>query len=94
MNVVKIVWLIGLSSRIKKIRIIPNASQSEKFTFNDEHTDGRDNISVCAELALVWIIKDAPGKSGGEWIMKVIRELVCLLCTCLKLPATISTAFE
>jgi len=37
----------------------------------------RPVIRVCAELALVGIIRDGPGKSGGEWIMKVIRDLVC-----------------
>lgn len=36
----------------------------------------RPVLRVCAELALVGIIRDAPGRSGGEWIMKVIRELV------------------
>lgn len=37
----------------------------------------RPVLRVCAELALVGIIRDAPGRSGGEWIMKVIRDLVC-----------------
>lgn len=39
-------------------------------------TRQRPVLRVCAELALVGIIRDAPGKSGGEWIMKAIRELV------------------
>lgn len=39
-------------------------------------TRQRPVLRVCAELALVGIIRDAPGKSGGEWIMKSIRELV------------------
>ena len=36
----------------------------------------RPVLRVCAELALVGVIRDAPSRSGGEWIMKVLRELV------------------
>jgi len=38
----------------------------------------RPTLRVCSELALVGIIKDAPNRSGGEWIMKILKELVCL----------------
>jgi regulator of nonsense transcripts 2 len=37
----------------------------------------RPTIRVCAELALVGVIRDGPSRSGGEWIMKVLRDLVC-----------------
>jgi len=37
----------------------------------------RPVLRVCSELALVGIIRDAPGRSGGEWMMKVLKELVC-----------------
>jgi regulator of nonsense transcripts 2 len=40
-------------------------------------TRQRPVLRVCAELALVGIIRDAPGRSGGEWIMKALKELVC-----------------
>ncbi|KAI0373457.1 ARM repeat-containing protein [Pilatotrama ljubarskyi] len=36
----------------------------------------RPVLRVCAELALVGIIRDAPERSGGEWIMKVVRDLL------------------
>lgn len=36
----------------------------------------RSILRVCSELALVGIIRDAPRRSGGEWIMKVLKELV------------------
>ncbi|KAI0293362.1 ARM repeat-containing protein [Multifurca ochricompacta] len=36
----------------------------------------RPILRVCAELALVNIIRDAPTRSGGEWIMKLMRELL------------------
>ncbi|KAH9929303.1 ARM repeat-containing protein, partial [Amylocystis lapponica] len=36
----------------------------------------RPVLRVCAELALVGIIKDGPGRSGGEWIMKAVKELL------------------
>jgi len=39
-------------------------------------TKQRPLLRVCAEFALVGIIKDAPDRSGGEWIMKVLKELV------------------
>ena len=39
-------------------------------------TRQRPVIRVCAELALVGVIRDAPSRSGGEWIMKVLRDLV------------------
>jgi len=36
----------------------------------------RPILRVCAELALIGIIRDAPSRSGGEWIMKALRDLV------------------
>lgn len=38
----------------------------------------RPLLRICSELALVGIISDGAGKSGGEWIMKVLKELVRL----------------
>ncbi|KAJ7770128.1 ARM repeat-containing protein [Mycena maculata] len=39
-------------------------------------TRQRPALRVCSELALVGIIRDGPGRSGGEWIMKVLKELL------------------
>jgi len=39
----------------------------------------RPLIRVCAELALVGVIRDGPSRSGGEWTMKVLRDLVRFL---------------
>ena len=36
----------------------------------------RPIIRVCSELALVGIIKDASDRSGAEWMMKAMKELV------------------
>ena len=36
----------------------------------------RPVLRVCSEFALVGLIKDAPDRSGGEWIMKTLKELV------------------
>ncbi|KAG1770430.1 ARM repeat-containing protein [Suillus occidentalis] len=36
----------------------------------------RPLLRVCSELALVGIISDGQKRSGGEWIMKVLRELL------------------
>lgn len=37
----------------------------------------RPVLRVCAESALVGIIRDGPGRSGGEWMMKALKDLVC-----------------
>ncbi|KAF9237526.1 ARM repeat-containing protein [Melanogaster broomeanus] len=36
----------------------------------------RPVLRVCSELALVGVIRDSPTRSGGEWIMKVIKDLL------------------
>lgn len=46
-------------------------------------TRQRPVLRVSSELALVGIIRDGPHRSGGEWIMKVLKELVCyFVCIC------------
>jgi hypothetical protein len=55
-------------------------------------TRQRPVLRVCSELALVGIIRDGQGRSGGEWIMKVLKELaskstrfssiICHICPC------------
>lgn len=39
-------------------------------------TKQRPVLRVCSELALVGIIRDSSDRSGGEWIMKALKELV------------------
>lgn len=36
----------------------------------------RPALRVCSELALVGVIRDSPARSGAEWIMRVIKELL------------------
>jgi regulator of nonsense transcripts 2 len=36
----------------------------------------RPALRVTAELALVGVLRDVSGKSGGEWVMKCLKELV------------------
>lgn len=36
----------------------------------------RPVLRVCSELALVGIIHDGPKRSGGEWVMKTLKDLV------------------
>jgi hypothetical protein len=40
-------------------------------------TRQRPILRLCAELALVGVIRDSPTRSGGEWILKALRDLVC-----------------
>ena len=47
----------------------------------------RPVLRVCAELALVGVIRDAPTRSGAEWIMKAIRDLVCSVASASVPPA-------
>ncbi|KAL6308040.1 transcription factor [Sparassis latifolia] len=60
----------------------PRAALSAMTPEQREKEDGarvarqRPVLRVCAELALVGIIKDSPERSGGEWIMKAIRDLL------------------
>ena len=42
-------------------------------------THQRPVLRVCAELAVVGITSDGPDRSGGEWVMKTVRDLVCML---------------
>ncbi|TFK73988.1 ARM repeat-containing protein [Pluteus cervinus] len=39
-------------------------------------TRQRPVLRVSSELALVGIIKDSPTRSGGEWVMKTLKELL------------------
>ncbi|KAJ1304793.1 hypothetical protein OPQ81_005929 [Rhizoctonia solani] len=36
----------------------------------------RPLLRIACELAMVGVISDSPGRGGGEWIMKVVRELL------------------
>ncbi|KAL0564210.1 mRNA decay protein, partial [Marasmius crinis-equi] len=36
----------------------------------------RPILRICSELALVGVIRDGPGRSGGEWIMKAVKEML------------------
>ena len=42
----------------------------------------RPVLRICSELALVGVIRDTPEKSGGEWVMKAVKELVSELYNC------------
>jgi hypothetical protein len=64
---------LGPPSRAALSALSPE--QREKEDVN-RVTKQRPLLRVCAEFALVGIIKDAPDRSGGEWIMKVLKELV------------------
>ncbi|KXN85361.1 Regulator of nonsense transcripts 2 [Leucoagaricus sp. SymC.cos] len=36
----------------------------------------RPVLRICSELAMVGVIRDSPERSGGEWIMKAVKELL------------------
>ncbi|KAG7098665.1 hypothetical protein E1B28_000581 [Marasmius oreades] len=51
------------------------AEQREKED-SSRVTRQRPILRICSELALVGVIRDGPGRSGGEWIMKVLKEML------------------
>ncbi|KAK1225711.1 mRNA decay protein [Marasmius sp. AFHP31] len=52
-----------------------SAEQREKED-SSRVTRQRPILRVCSELALVAVIRDGPGRSGGEWIMKAVKEML------------------
>lgn len=52
-----------------------NAQAREKED-NERVTRQKAALRLCAELAMVRVIQDGHGKSGGEWVMKTLRGLV------------------
>jgi len=50
----------------------------------------RPVLRLCAELAIVGVIRDSPSRSGAEWMMKAIKEMVCKAKL---LPCTLLTPF-
>ncbi|PPQ97386.1 hypothetical protein CVT26_006620 [Gymnopilus dilepis] len=64
---------IAAPSRATLASLTPEQREKEDST---RVTRQRPIIRVCSELALVGIIKDAPDRSGAEWIMKALKELL------------------
>lgn len=67
-----------LSNALAPLRI-SNPSLSGEMKEREEGmriTRQRPLLRVASELALVRVITDGPGRSGGEWIMKTLKELV------------------
>lgn len=58
-------------------RVTASTLSSEIKEKDDSNRIARQRpiLRVCAELALVHVIVDSPGTSGGEWILKVVKEL-------------------
>lgn len=52
-----------------------NNPQREKED-NERVVRQKAALRLCAELALLRIIQDGPGKSGAEWIMKTVKALL------------------
>ncbi|KAG6849824.1 hypothetical protein H0H93_004633 [Arthromyces matolae] len=64
---------IGAPNRASLNALTPDQKEKEDI---GRVVRQRPVVRVCSELALVGIIKDGPGRSGGEWIMKALRELL------------------
>ncbi|KAF8897021.1 armadillo-type protein [Gymnopilus junonius] len=64
---------IGAPSRGSLASLTPEQREKEDAL---RVTRQRPIVRVCSELALVGIIKDAPDRSGAEWIMKALKELL------------------
>lgn len=55
---------------------IPSTAEQKEKDDAGRIARQRPALRVCSELALVGIIKDGPDRSGAEWVMKTIKELV------------------
>lgn len=64
---------ISVPPRISLANLTPEQREKED---SSRVARQRPIVRVCSELALVGVIRDAPDKCGGEWIMKAIKELV------------------
>lgn len=64
---------ISAPSRAMLAALAPEQREKED---SSRVTRQRPILRVCSELALVGIIKDSPERSGAEWIMKAMKELV------------------
>jgi len=73
----------GLMSSLSAAISPPSRAALNVLTQEQREKDDANRIArqrpllrVCAELAMVGIIKDSPGRSGGEWVMKALKELL------------------
>ncbi|PFH51566.1 hypothetical protein AMATHDRAFT_74915 [Amanita thiersii Skay4041] len=64
---------LSAPSRIALNALTPEQREKEDIS---RVTRQRPVLRICAELSLVGIIKDAPDRSGGEWIMKALKDLL------------------
>jgi len=64
---------ISAPTRASLANLTPEQREKED---SSRVTRQRPIIRVSSELALVGIIKDAADRSGAEWIMKALKELV------------------
>ncbi|KDR75800.1 hypothetical protein GALMADRAFT_248514 [Galerina marginata CBS 339.88] len=64
---------ISAPSRASLAALTPEQREKEDSA---RVTRQRPIVRVCSELALVGIIKDAPDRSGAEWIMKALKDLL------------------
>ncbi|KZW00324.1 ARM repeat-containing protein [Exidia glandulosa HHB12029] len=62
-----------------------NAQTREKDD-NERVTRQKAALRLCAELAMVRVIQDGPGRSGGEWVMKTLKGLLSNDPTLTSLP--------
>ena len=56
---------------------LPTLLQSSETRKSPGHAAATGPSRLC--VALVGVIRDAPGRSGGEWVTKALRDLVCFL---------------
>lgn len=67
---------IGPPNRVSLSALTPEQREKDE---NVRLTRQRPVLRACSELALVGVIKDGPGRSGGEWVMKAVKELASIL---------------
>jgi regulator of nonsense transcripts 2 len=63
-----------LSNKVALAIIVPDQREKEDAAYVAWQ---QPVIRICTGLALVGVICDVPLRSGEEWIMKVLWDLVC-----------------
>ncbi|KAF5370880.1 hypothetical protein D9758_002015 [Tetrapyrgos nigripes] len=73
----------SLVSLLSQALSVPSRSSLSALTPEQREKEDSSRVSrqrpllrVCSELALVGVIRDDVGRSGGEWIMKAVKDML------------------
>lgn len=59
-----------------RVKDVAANTQTREKEDNERVARQKAALRLCAELAMIRVIHDGPGKSGGEWVMKTLKSLL------------------